>query len=232
MIEIVVLYVTINLSRNITHLSKEIKMRKLLERIAISNPDERCNSITSILKEFNCPYKIVSQNIVVSLNEGYPRLIIGVQDNSAGICILIETIKKLLAFAPKLPIDIIFFDFKENKGSKTYAKNINKKEILAMINLDICDVGDTIAISPVKNVNNGLLNKALVDSELLYSDDFKILSLPCPSADLSFEEAGIPSISITTLTYNDTDNASPSSLERILDFLLRIISSIEATCSA
>lgn len=199
-------------------------MLNYLNRIALKDNNKRREVLTLILRELNCPYWVQCEklngkwieNIIVSFNKGFPRLVIGAHydtvnnstganDNGSSVCILIEVIKRYMNNPPAIPMDIVFFDLEEEGtlGSKSYINHISPNGIISMINLDICGVGDNIVIAPVKNLENSLLGKAIYSVEKLGRHKTRIIEKLPSGDDRRFEEAGISNISVCVLNEND-----------------------------
>ena len=70
----------------------------------------------------------------------------GANDNAAAVCILIDLAKELKR--RQIPAKFAFFDGEEqdNAGSRRYCSLLDRKSLTAVINLDVCGYGDTIAI--------------------------------------------------------------------------------------
>lgn len=195
-----------------------------MNRIAIKENDKRRQVLVDILKEMNCPFTIQCEkindtwieNIIVSSNKGLPKIILGAHydavdcstganDNGLGVCILLKMVEEYLKNPPSMPLEIIFFDGEELGclGSKAYLNSVHNEDILAMINLDICGVGDTIVVGPAKNLEDSLLGKVLDEVKKLGNHKVEILKQLPSGDDRSFESKGIPNISVCMLDQRD-----------------------------
>lgn len=195
-----------------------------MKRIAIKENGKRYQVLVDILKEINCPFTIQCEkindtwveNIVVAFNKGLPKIILGAHydavdgstganDNGSGVCILLKMVEEYLKTPPSVPLEIIFFDGEELGclGSKAYLNRVPNEDILTMINLDICGVGDTIVVGPSKNLENSLLGKALNEVETLSNHKVEILKQLPSGDDCSFEIKGISNISVCMLDQPD-----------------------------
>jgi len=114
-------------------------MRDNLIKMSFANQELRRNGLLSILRTHEILFTLIHnkirehwvENIIVSKNDGCPRLVIGAHydsldgstganDNAATVCILIELAKAFIINPPKLPINIVFFDQEEyaDRGSE------------------------------------------------------------------------------------------------------------------
>lgn len=194
---------------------------RYIERIAKENQEERKNAIISILEELNIEYALQKtkcdshspENIVVSYNPSNTRLVIGAHwdsiegstganDNASGCSVLLHLADKLRK--TKHSIDFVFFDREEyeDHGSQTYIELTGRKNISAMINLDICGAGDKIAVSEKGNKGNLLFYNVMRES-VLEKHNVTLLSFLPNGDDDRFTEANIPNISICAINEND-----------------------------
>jgi len=197
-----------------------------LKRIASAEQNVRRNELIEILREMDCSFALYRdkvdnrqpENIVVSFQSGVPRLVIGAHydsvpgspganDNGASVCILLGMIRIYLQHPPNVPIDIVFFDLEENgaAGSKAYLQRFSPKSVLAMINLDVCGVGDTIAIAPRKHVDEGPLSQPILSVEQSDQHRVQIVERLPPGDDVVFEGAGVPNVSVCILPSEEVD---------------------------
>lgn len=195
---------------------------KYIQRIANSNQAIRKQAILSILTENNIPYttqKVLQgerwvENIIVSCNPSSSRLVIGAHydsvegstganDNASGVSVLIRVLLKMFS-KTSYSVDFVFFDSEEcrDKGSQAYIAQVGKDTISAMINLDVCGVGERIAISDKGNKHNPLFAH-LFDKAILERHDVCILDFLPNGDDTIFQANNIPNISIAVL--NDSD---------------------------
>lgn len=199
-------------------------MINYMNRIAIKENGKRRQVLVDILKEMNCPFTIQYEkinetwveNIIVTFNKGLPKIILGAHydavdgstganDNGSGVCILLKMVEEYLRIPPTIPLEIIFFDGEELGclGSKAYLNSVHNEDILTMINLDICGVGDTIVVGPAKNLENSLLGEALNEAEKLGNHKVELLKQLPSGDDRSFESKGISNISVCILDHPD-----------------------------
>lgn len=201
-------------------------MKSNLVKIAFADQEQRRNGLLSILRMNNIPFTLHHnkvgehwvENIIVSILKGNQRLVIGAHydslegstganDNAAAVCILVEVAKRLTEKAPQIPIDIVFFDREEyiDRGSADYIHFMNKDNILAMINLDVCGVGNQIVFGPSKNLKDGLLADIFTKVDIQQKHRAKAVEYIPPGDEKSFESKGIPNISIAMLPNNEVD---------------------------
>lgn len=196
-----------------------------LRRIAVADQQTRRNELLNILCELDCPFITYRErygeqrpeNIVVRFQPRAPqRLVIGAHydsvpgstganDNGAGVCILLGLLQTYLRQPPPIPLDVVFFDLEEVGaiGSKAYLRRVSSADIWAMINLDICGAGDTILVAPRVHVSAGPLGQAVqaVAGSGRYRNQI-VEQLPLGD-DVTFEAAGIPNISVSSVPHDD-----------------------------
>ncbi len=122
----------------------------------------------------------------------------GINDNGAAVYILLQLIQYLSTFSKlQYSYDFVFFDWEEKGllGSKFYLENASSDEIIEMINLDMCGLGDTLLFNqtPASEIDLATQLKTICLTQNL---KYQILpSLP-PGDNLSFEKQGISAVSI------------------------------------
>jgi aminopeptidase YwaD len=195
-----------------------------VERLAIANQQARRAAVLAILRELEYPFVLYReqienhypQNIVVRLGHAGPRLVLGAHydsvlgstganDNAASVAILLTLLRDYRRHPPKLPCEIVFFDLEEtgNWGSRVYVRRFAAEPILAMINLDICGVGDTILVGPRKNVEDWPVQAAVGLVRQQQAVSFRIVEELPPGDQRSFEAVGIPNLSVSILPHDD-----------------------------
>jgi aminopeptidase YwaD len=195
-----------------------------VERLAVANQQARRAALLAILRELAYPFVLYPeqienhspQNVVVRLGDTGPRLVLGAHydsmpgstganDNAASIAILLTFLRDYRRHPPKLPCEIVFFDLEErgNWGSRAYVRRFAAEPILAMINLDICGVGDTILVSPRKNAEEWPMQAALRLVRQQQAVSFRIVEELPLGDQQSFEAVGIPNLSVSILPHDD-----------------------------
>lgn len=193
-----------------------------VEKIAVADQMQRRNALMQILREESIPFAHFRQknrdnwveNIVVSINPSPQRLVIGAHydsvdgstganDNAAGVSVLIHFAREILG-RTDISADLIFFDREEyvNRGSEQYIVATGKENISAMVNLDICGHGNSIAVYAKENDKLTVYRK-LFDHNVLKEHDASIVGYLPNGDDSSFDSEGIPSVSIAVLPEAD-----------------------------
>jgi aminopeptidase YwaD len=191
-----------------------------LRRIASADQDMRRNTLLTFLRQMDCPFTLYRdrsgghwpENIVVSFGEENPRLVVGAHydsvpnstganDNGSGVCILLEITRRLLKTPPSIPIDIVFFDLEELEmlGSRAYLRRVSSAGVRAMVNLDICGVGDTVVISTRKYAEEAPFREAIQRVEQSGFSAMQVIEEMPPSDDVTFEYNRIPALSVSTM---------------------------------
>lgn len=198
-----------------------------LQRIASADQSTRRSELLALLREMDCPFihfrehlaGYRPENIVVRFHEGAPaRFVIGAHydsvpgstganDNGAGVCVLLAWLRQALYHPPTVPLDVVFFDLEEVGciGSRVYVDRFSPEGMLAMINLDICGVGDTILVAPGINVQQSPLSQALLKVEQSGLCSYRVVDALPPGDDLSFEDVGVPNLSVCILPSEDVE---------------------------
>lgn len=194
---------------------------KYVGKIAVMDQTERKNAILAVLDGIGIPYEIHDtvrdeqpvSNIIVSLNPSSHRLVIGshwdsvegstgANDNASSCSILLrlcETLKNT-----DRSVDLVFFD-KEEKGclgSCAYIDETGRENISAMVNLDACGAGEQIVIWSKGNVDNSSFHGILASANLEKHGVTDLPWLPYGD-DRSFDDAGIPNITVCVLEPDD-----------------------------
>ena len=198
-----------------------------LHRLAIADQAARRNALMELLREMDAPFTCAQEqfgrhrpiNIVVSFqDQAGPRLVLGAHydsvhgsaganDNGAGVVVLLAWLRLALSHPPNIPLDIVFFDLEElgQIGSRVYLNQVGAGNVFAMINLDICGVGDTILVAPRQHVEQGPLHQPLQSVASAGVSPFEVGDLLPPGDDLTFEQANIPNISACVLPWQDRE---------------------------
>ena len=112
------------------------------------------------------------ENIVVPFGRGTPRLVVGAHydsvsgstganDDGSGVAILLDLVRTLQNRPLPAPLEVVLFDLEEEGrlGSCAYLRQVSPGDICAMVDLDICGVGDTILVAPRADLGEGLLER-------------------------------------------------------------------------
>ena len=198
-----------------------------LHRFATADQTSRRNALLTLLREIDAPFTLSRErvgphrpeNITVRFQEQVgPRLVLGAHydsvpgstganDNGAGVVVLLTWLRLALTHPPNNPLDVVFFDLEElgRLGSQAYLDRVGAENVLAMINLDICGVGDTILVAPRQHVERGPLQQPLQSVASAGAYPFEVVELLPPGDDLTFERADIPNISVCILPWQDRE---------------------------
>lgn len=195
-----------------------------VERMAVADQQARRATLLAILRELQAPFVVYREeiddhcleNIVVRLGQATPRLVLGAHydsvpgstganDNAAGVAILLSLLRGYRDCPPGLPCDIVFFDREESGrwGSRAYVRRFAAEQTLAMINLDVCGVGNTLLLGPRKNSEEWPLQDAIQAILRQLAVPIRIVEQLPPGDEASFEAVGIPNLSLTVLPGED-----------------------------
>jgi aminopeptidase YwaD len=221
-----------------------------LQRLAMADQPARRNALLTLLREIDAPFTLSRrrlgphrpENIAVRFqNQAGPRLVVGAHydsvpgstganDNGAGVVVLLSWLRLALAQPPRIPLEVVFFDLEEQGrvGSRAYLEQVGAENVLAMVNLDICGVGDTIVVAPPHHVKQGPLHQPLLRVAAAGVCPYQVGDRLPPGDDLTFEQAEIPNISVCILPWQDREGVleiaqaihhgrSPTELPMILE---------------
>lgn len=189
-------------------------MKNYIDKIAVCGNENRRNAICKILEELKISYSIkgdTCNNIVVSNDVQGKKIVIGAHydvfaencpganDNGAACVILLNLIENLRE--SKRPYEFVFFDKEEKRmeGSRAYIEIVGKNNIEAMINLDMCGMGNNIVLAK-KDFNN-ILTKEPYKS--IINECKNVFTQLPPGDSWSFEQERIPFIFIINSTNDD-----------------------------
>jgi len=239
------------MNNNDNNISSSVDINEYLVELAVTDPIERRSSLCSILTRTGLDYTVQKiepsvekplgvENYLVEIGPtSEPHLLFcahydafpascGANDNSAAVCILIELAKELKQHS-KLSATFAFFDGEETKhlGSKLYVSGMDINNISAVINLDICGYGDTIAVYCHGNTNKSPIRN-FCDKALLLRHNGQLVKYLPESDDIAFNGTHLPIINVaimpkwdarnlkTLATYNDNILGKPPEFEMIL----------------
>lgn len=190
-----------------------------VKQIADTNRQKRRDAVLSILSANQINYSLYGQmqnqhfteNIVVSINPQKKRYVIGAHydnvdnsigavDNASGVSVLLNLLLALYKTTDK-SIDFVFFDREEyeDRGSEAYVNAVGKENILAMLNLDPCGFGDTIAVHKMYDGTQTWFDQLLDEN---HTAGFPVKTVGfTPNGDhMTFSGNGIPTVEICTVS--------------------------------
>ena len=197
-----------------------------IERIAVVDQSARRAAVLRELQNLDCSFNIQREeieehcleNIVVPFGLGTPRLVIGAHydsvpgstganDNGSGVAILLDLVSTLHNGPLPAPLDVVFFDLEEPGlfGSRAYLKHGSPGDICAMVNLDICGVGDTILVAPRANLESGLLQSIVPLTVQDGAPPIQVMERLPRGDETSFNQAGIPSVTVGVVPWEDVE---------------------------
>jgi aminopeptidase YwaD len=152
-------------------------------------------------------HELYPENIIVPAQRDEPVLVLGAHydsvpgspganDNAAAVAILLHLLRSNYGF--NTPLEFAFFDMEEAHlvGSRTYAGSTNKQHIKAMINLDVCGVGDTLLVAAGPHALGTPFQVAAQRAVEDAGFPAQMIAMLPPSDDLAFEQHHIPTLSI------------------------------------
>lgn len=199
----------------------------VLMRITSADSEIRRTELLAVLREINAPFTHLRQqtgnlwpeNIIISFGNSVPRYVIGAHydsvhgstganDNGTGVCILLALVEYFLQYPPVFGLDCVFFDLEEVGlvGSQTYVSQVIASTIEVMINLDICGFGDTIAAALSQSAQHTFLEQTLNAIYQSEQHPLRIIEQMPPGDDVSFDRAGIPTVSVCAIPECDIEN--------------------------
>jgi Zn-dependent M28 family amino/carboxypeptidase len=199
-------------------------------RFAQPSNDLRLAVLEEELRQRELPYTLQSfraggadegrsdgHNVVVSLGDGPPRVIVGghfdadrlddgalsqgLVDNGAGVLVLLRAAETLRDAALRGTMHVVFFDMEELGllGSRAYAEALDSAAGAVMVNVDIVGYGDTLLYGPgqlsPEHPLMGHVHRACARHAVACVGTPR---MP-PSDDRSFERVGIPAVSLAML---------------------------------
>jgi hypothetical protein len=166
--------------------------------------------------------KVRPTNIRVPLHDGsVPYIVLGAHydsppnssganDNVAGVSVVLG-ILRVFHFIQKqkrrpMPLEFVFFDSGEPamQGSLVYTRKVKSQQIYAMLNLDMCGVGDVVLLAPGDHVTNTEVDRALRKlNDSPHKSSLRVVELLPPGDDWYFNQHKIPTISICIVPEDD-----------------------------
>lgn len=198
-------------------------MLDLLHQLAVPNALARRKALLTHLKSM--PLEVVKvplaingyapYNIRVPLHQHTPHFLIGAHydavphspganDNAAALVILLEILHAHCRQPFLPPIEFVFFDLEEAgmQGSLAYTQHHDLSRIYAMINLDLCGVGDHVLIAEGSRYPNQALTQAI---DVVVAENDRVQRIPDlpQSDDYYFEGMRVPTASICCVPEED-----------------------------
>ena len=202
-----------------------------LKKIAQTRVGARRDAILDILDDIGAPYLIedpirigsyIPINITVPLHMGQmPYILIatnydspqgsqGANSNGAAIAVALGLLR-VFRFLQKqkkrpLPLEFAFFDLKETDriGSRAYVDNIDTSQIYAMVNLNLCGIGNYVLMSQGEHHGTGTIERALRQlQDTPHQHTLRYVDMLPPSDDKSFEAKEIPTVSVCIVPEED-----------------------------
>ncbi|MDQ7023982.1 MAG: M28 family peptidase [Anaerolineae bacterium] len=200
------------------------------KRLITDTTELRCTSLLAILDKMGASYHVDKEkvgqrkaiNIRVPLhNNVMPYILIGAHydsppdssganDNVAGLSVLLG-ILRVFHFITKqkrrpIPLEFVFFDMGEDEmiGSSAYTQHIHENQIYAMLNLDLCGVGDTVLLAAGDHVPNTPVDRALRKlNESPHKSSLRVIEMLPPGDDYYFNRIGVATVSICIVPEDD-----------------------------
>jgi hypothetical protein len=125
----------------------------------------------------------------------------GMVDNAASVIALVHVAEELAAHGDSPhKVRFVFFDMEEIGlvGSAHLARTLDPADVVAMINLDVNAYGDVVFYGATQHGHAPVYEAMRASCRDLDQDCVDFPSYP-PSDYLSFEEAGIPNVSISVM---------------------------------
>ncbi len=194
-------------------------MLERVHRLAQSDATARRHALLDILTEIGAPHHIerltvgahTPHNIHVPLHGETPYLLLaahydavpvstGANDNASGMAVLLSLLAAHLRQPFLPPCEILFFDLEEAEmqGSMAYVRHHDLSRISAMINLDLCGVGDAVLVCEGSRVRSERLSASIRQCGAL-----PVAALP-PGDDYWFE-GRVPTASFLVVPHDDID---------------------------
>jgi Zn-dependent M28 family amino/carboxypeptidase len=157
------------------------------------------------------------RNIVVTIAGRTPELIVGAHydarrladgtlskgavDNAASAVILVRLADSLSRARAKTQVRIVFFDMEELGllGSAQFVQAHRDRPTRAMVNLDVNASGDALIFGPRAASNDAAFQVLRASCAQVAKICVEFPRMP-PSDDVSFQKAGIPAVSMATVS--------------------------------
>ncbi|MCG2725972.1 MAG: M28 family peptidase [Elusimicrobia bacterium] len=200
-----------------------VDIASYIQRLSSPIQTKRHRQLVRILEELGCHYFIQRdkfkdkwiRNIIVPFGKGKHFVVgahydsvkgsSGANDNASGVCVLLTLVARYLKTPPQKPINFVFFDLEEGycAGSQAYIECIGKSSIKAMVNFDICGVGDAILVAPSNNICESAFNSSIRRVVISKKYHSKIIKNLPKGDEMAFELKGIPNVSVCIVPSQD-----------------------------
>ncbi len=156
------------------------------------------------------------RNVVVTLPGRDPEILVGAHydavrmpngilsrgavDNGASVMVLARLAETLSRARRRNRVRIVFFDMEELGllGSARYLQDHPQRTLRAMVNLDVNAFGDTLIFGPRTSSNQQVFRAMQLACAGVARTCVELPRMP-PGDDLSFQKAGIPTVSMATV---------------------------------
>ena len=161
---------------------------------------------------------VSGENIIVPMGKGSKKIVVGAHcdaapgspganDNGGGVAVLLGLIKSFNDYPWKYKVDFCFYDQEEAGllGSREYAKRVNDKDHLAMVNLDVEGMGDELFVGPVGGGDDDFIMP--LARQAAKQIGYTLTERPQypPSDHISFANARLENISVSVVPKGDPD---------------------------
>jgi hypothetical protein len=160
-------------------------------------------------------------NIVVDLGFGSRDIVIGAHvdaarlpdgslsrgmvDNAAGVVVIERVAETLRRLTLRHRVRIVFFDLEESGllGSADFVASTDRTRVDAMVNVDVAAYGDTVILGPAASAPAAALAHRVETACAAASRSCVRFAAYPDSDDRSFSAAGIPALSLSTVTASE-----------------------------
>ncbi len=164
-------------------------------------------------------FDVSGENITVTVGKGTKRVVVGAHcdavpgspganDNGGGVAVVLGLIKHLKGYAWNFTVDFCFFDQEEAGlvGSMFYVQRYHeKKNHLAMINLDVEGTGNEIYVGPVGGGDDNLIMRYVREAREKTKFHYEENEIYPGSDYQSFADAKLENISISVVPKGDVE---------------------------
>ena len=197
-----------------------MKINQHLETLSLKDPDLRREALANVLTAEGIPFITQEEdpsfknprgvvNYLTDPGTAKPSLLFcahydavpgsyGANDNASSLCVLIALAKELRRLG--IMARYAFFDGEEKDcaGSRLYVSQADRSVIQAVVNLDVCGFGDTLAICGKGNEKKAPL-RPFIHPALLGKYNGQVLRYLPKSDEASFSGSRIPAMSLSVV---------------------------------